>query len=300
MDPEEPAAEEEGHLLRRAWMTPLKSFRSHDAPTPPEPPLKTAAMTSPPSAPPASLPEERPSAYAEAELHRLIALLRTETDQMASDATHAYVSRHVRLRLLQLLARQPEQALQAIPGLPADEQEFWTHLLWSLANELEPAAEDNDATRISRTADLLAEAQRLLRQQAPLEIVNAGFCHKINSFGNYERFARSEFQPGQAVLLYAELQNFTSELNREGFYQTRLRTEIEIVPAAGQEGAAPIDRRSFPATMDLCRSPRTDYFHSYRLDLPAHLVPGSYVLRLSVIDELGQKSGTEELRFDVR
>ena len=50
-----------------------------------------------------------------------------------------------------------------------------------------------------------------LQEKAKLELRNVTFCHKISSFGNYEKYARDEFSPGQEVLLYAEVANIHSE-----------------------------------------------------------------------------------------
>jgi len=52
-------------------------------------------------------------------------------------------------------------------------------------------------------------------------------------------------------------------------------------------------------TEDRCRSIRGDYFHSYRLDLPAHLTPGPYVLKLLVEDLVSGKTATETIPFTV-
>ena len=61
-----------------------------------------------------------------------------------------------------------------------------------------------------------------------------------------------------------------------------------------------IERRHFDSTEDQSRSPRTDYFHSYKLDLPLHLTPGTYSLKLTLEDELSGKIGASNIEFLVR
>lgn len=283
----------------RRWMAPLRPLRG-DSPRGAAP--ASEARTTP--APAAnSNSEPRSSAYMNVELQRVMTLLRAEMEYGPSSGTTAadreQVRRHIQKRLLHLLAEEPEQAIQAIPGLPAAEQEFWTQLLWSLANELHPPADMKAEQRIVRTAKLVAEAERHLRELCPLEIHLACFCHKINSFGSYERFTRDEFRPGQPVLIYAELRNFTSELTVDAQYRTRLRTTMEIRVADAPQDAPAVDRQDFPATEDYCRSPRHDYFHSYRIDIPQQLPAGRYLLRLALVDEISGKSATTDLPFTV-
>lgn len=296
--------EETASTLRRALMSPLRTFRG-DTPPPLEPapsnPVPApVARREPRPAPPVSA--ERSSPYLEAELQRLIAVLKVETAQSSDSAAPVddrdNLRRHVSLRLLQIMAGEPEQALAGIPGVSLYEQEFWTQVLWLLSNELEPTHE-SDAVRLARTVDLLTDAARQARTRAPLEISPACFCHKITSFGSYERFAQDEFRAGQPVLVYAELRNFASERTSESRFRTRLRSAMEIVSLDGEQPSI-ADRRDLPVTEDLCRSPRTDYFHSYRLDLPPQLPPGRYVLRLSLVDEISRKSAACELPFVVR
>jgi hypothetical protein len=100
------------------------------------------------------------------------------------------------------------------------------------------------------------------------------------------------------VLLYAEVRNFKMEVTSAGRYRTSLKSTIEIVKS-GNDGEL-IERRHFDATEDQSRSPRSDYFHSYKLDLPPHLTPGNYSLKLTLEDELSGKIGASSIDFLVR
>ena len=294
----------------RRWMAPLRGRWGDSRDEPTEAEAVARVEVEPPRSSPGApeSPEGHGSAYMNVELQRVMSLLRAELqeaeesegsgDTLPDDARRRM---EIQLRLLHLLANEPEQALRVIPDLPAEQQEFWVQLLWTVANELNPPPGSDEGDRLRKTLKQLREAERHLQQATPLTISKAWFCYRIDSFGSYERFTQDVFRPGQPVLVYAELENFESELTAGNSYRTRLRTTLEIFPVdeAGNvsPSALPVDRKELAATEDLCRSVRRDYFHSYRLDIPSQLPPGRYVLRLTMLDELSRKSATTEMPF---
>jgi hypothetical protein len=240
--------------------------------------------------------------YLQEELQRLIALYQAEAAAVQpglSDAERLeYVRRHVYLRMLYLIGEQPQLAQQTVPGLSPSDQEFWTELFWALSSYFDAQTVPDATERASMTVAQLSSAQRHLQHAARLELRNVTFCYKINSFGSFDRYERDEFRAGQPVLLYAEVRNFTSEPAESGLYRTRLASHIEIRRGSAQGEA--VEANEFPATEDLCRNLRTDYFHSYKIDLPQHLAPGPYTLVLSVQDELTGKVSSQAINFLIR
>ena len=77
-----------------------------------------------------------------------------------------------------------------------------------------------------------------------------------------------------------------------------LKSTIEIRRADGTGEV--VERRDYGATEDLCRTHRTDYYHSYEIVLPRHLTAGAYDLVLIVEDQLSGKYTSEQLGFVVR
>lgn len=240
--------------------------------------------------------------YLQEELQRLTALYQAEATATQPGLSEAermeYVRRHVYLRMLYLIGEQPQLAQQTIPGLSPSDQEFWTELFWALSSYFDAQTVPDAAERASMTVSQLSSAQRHLQGAARLELRNVTFCYKINSFGSFDRYERDEFRAGQPVLLYAEVRNFTSEPATSGLYRTRLASHIEIRRGSAQGEA--VEANEFPATEDLCRNLRTDYFHSYKIDLPPHLPPGPYALVLSVQDELTGKVASQAINFLIR
>ncbi len=236
------------------------------------------------------------------ELQKLILLAEAETAKLSPGTTEvekeAYIQGHVYLRWLYLIAGRQAKALEAIPGLEPADQEFWQQMFWAVANYFDSDAMPDDAERASQTITQLHSAIGRLQENAKLELRNITFCHKISSFGNYERFDRDEFSPGQPVLIYAEVANFKSEPTADGQYRTLLRSTIEIYKAG--PGGGLVKREEFRATEDLCRNHRKDYFHSYQIDIPQRITLGPHVLKLIVEDQLSRKVATYSLKFTVK
>jgi hypothetical protein len=229
-----------------------------------------------------------------AELVRAIALLEQEiATQRPGAPTEDDVRKQVSLRLMYLMADHQERALTAIPGIDPAEQEFWQQVVWGISNALDarhiPRAED----RATQTIAQLNTAVRRLQEKADLQVRNVTFSKQNFGYGNYDRFVRDEVRPGQDVLLYAEIENFKSDPTADGQYRTLLRSTIEILSPAGEVRK----KFDFPATEDLCRNYRRDYFHNYQFTIPDRLPLGPHVLKLAVFDELSGKMATYTLNF---
>ncbi len=236
------------------------------------------------------------------QLARYIATVESEAFELQPGETEserqAYLEKQVHLRMLYLMSGQQERALQAIPGLEPADQEFWQHTFWGLADYFDVNSMPASADRAAQTVTQLTNAVLRLQEKARLELRNVTFCHKISSFGNYEKYPRDEFSPGQEVLLYAEVGNTHSESTADGKFKTSLKSTLEIYRHGTQSEL--IDRIELPVTDDVCRTHRRDYFHSYQFTIPAKLALGPHVLKLTVEDQLSRRVGTYTLNFMVR
>jgi len=273
------------------------------------------AANGPPAAPAAEIADSAAVQTSDgwsAQLRQLIALAEARAEQArtgfldrapngpppADAARKAYVESQVHLRLLYLMAGEQARAMQAIPGLDAADQEFWQQVLWGVSNYFDEAALPNRADRATQTVEQLRTAVTRLQGEANLSLRNVAFCHKITSFGSYEKFDRDEYEPGQPVLLYAEVANFKSiPQPSDGLYKTQLKSTVEFYRAG--EGR-PVHQVPFEPTTDLCRSYRQDYFHSYELKIPSTLALGPHVLKLTVEDVQTGKLATYSLNFTVK
>ena len=234
------------------------------------------------------------------DLQKLIASVQDSLSKTNMGTTEAdkkqYVERHVFLRMLYLMSGQQARALQPISGLNSADQEFWSQVFWGIANYFDYEAMPVKSDRATQTIAQLRLAIQKLQEEARLELRNVVFSRNIASFGNYTSFERDEFSPGQPVLVYAEVSNFKSESTADGKYRTILRSTIEIMTPDGRL----VERMVFPATEDLCRNYRGDYFHSYEFSIPQRASLGPHVLKLMVEDQLKKKVATYSRNFTVR
>ncbi|MGD9856727.1 MAG: hypothetical protein AB7U20_17405, partial [Planctomycetaceae bacterium] len=236
------------------------------------------------------------------ELDRLTALLETQlahqTPGESSLEQDYYMRQHVALRLLYLIGSRRPEALQAIPDCDPSQQEFWIELLWALSDIFDDEALPDQSRRARETAARLRAALTHITPQAGLHLKRTLFCRQINGFGSYMTFERDEFSPGQTVLVYTEVENFSSEPTPQGEFVTTLQSTLRI---QRESPTGPIlFEEQLPASEDTCQSRRLDYFHSYRITLPTNLTPGPHVLTLTVRDQASQNLGTATLNFVVR
>ena len=131
-----------------------------------------------------------------------------------------------------------------------------------------------------------------------MKLRRMNFCNRIDGFGNFNVFPSADFNAGQPLLLYAEIENYKSELTDDGQYRSEFAAMIEFIRDGETE---PIASRTIrlPAIEDRCSTERTDYFQSYEFTIPS-LSPGRYTLRLRVRDQLSLQTATSELPFDIR
>jgi hypothetical protein len=236
------------------------------------------------------------------QLARLISATESETFALQPGETEgekqAYIEKHVHLRMLYLMSGQQERALQAIPGLDPADQEFWQQTFWGMTNYFDSASIPSSADRAAQTVTQMTNAVLRLQEKANLDLRNVTFCHRISSFGNYEKYPREEFSPGQEVLLYAEVANIHSEPIPDGKFRTSLKSTLEIY-RHGPQGEM-IERIDLPETVDICRTHRRDYFHSYQFTIPTKLSLGPHVLKLSVEDQISRRVATYTLNFMIK
>lgn len=256
----------------------------------------------PPPITPAPVKANPKADYWQDELTKLISLMEAEASRPPTDDSpaerQAHIQRQVYLRMLYLMAAEPEKAQLPISANDAVDQEFWTSMFWGMSNYFDDEQTGDPSTRAAQTIAQLNSAARQLQSVADLELRSVGFCNRIDGWGLYERFDRDEFEPGQAVLLYGELRNFSTDSTPAGMYRTLLNSSIEIV-RTGREDTV-LERNDLGQTEDLCRGLRTDFYNSYRIDIPAHLTPGSYQLRLTIEDQLSGRFATQTIGFTVR
>lgn len=223
------------------------------------------------------------------------AIRQLEAETPSDPATPAQVSQHARLRMLYAAAGRRDDAVRPIPAQPPAAQQFLAKELDGLTMWLNAEQTPDTSRRAAATQTVLAEAVGKLGEAAPLAVRNLAFCTEVRSYGCMKRFEKYEFQPGQEVLLYAEVENFVSSQTVKG-YHTSLKSSYQVFDARGRRVA----ESSLAATEEDCQNVRRDFFIGYDFHLPKTLESGKHRLQLSVEDIQGKKLGQASIEFDVK
>lgn len=184
--------------------------------------------------------------------------------------------------------------MEKVEGLTAEEQEVWSNTLFGLSDYMN--VEEIPVNR--RHALALGSFRRAmtnLESASPLQLQNLEFIQSVESFGQFQAFASHDFQPQQEVLLYVEVDNFSSR-DTGGQFETVLQSNYEIYDQSGRR----IDARQFPEVKDTCRVRRRDFYVPYRIYMPENIAPGSYRLELTVRDPSADKFGQASIEFQIK
>ena len=207
----------------------------------------------------------------------------------------AEVHQLVSLRLLKLLAGDTEAALEPIPNVSTEEQDYWSGQIFALATQLDHHRQPDDKRRAAASVVHLDEAVGHLRELGTLSLRNLAFCKNVYGYGAYEPINSPTFAPGQQVTLYLEVENYHSESSAKGF-KTLLGASYEVVNDAGDRIAS----GEFPNVEDSCQNRRRDFHIQYGLVLPKTAKAGKYHLKLVMHDRQSDKLGNASIAFDVR
>lgn len=205
------------------------------------------------------------------------------------------VQAQAHLRMLYLAAGRRDDALRSLPGVSSAEQEFWSDQLYALSAYLDHERTPDAGRRAAEAALHLDKASGRLSGLGPLVVHNLAFCTEVTSFGVYTAFPKSEFRPGQQLLLYAEIENFKSEESSKGFH-TALRSSYRLLDSQGHS----VTDHDLPLTEEYCQNRRRDYFIRYFLSIPARTYDGKYTLQLTIEDTLGHKIGQGSIDLVVK
>jgi hypothetical protein len=226
--------------------------------------------------------------------HLQAAIEGLESETTEPPATTAAIGRHAGLRLLYVLDGRRDAALKPIAGIPPTQQDFWSNEIFGLTTFLDADRNADESRRAAAACVALREAGAKLGELATLTVRNLAFCNEVHSFGVYKKFAKYDFQPGQEVLLYAEVENFKSLPTEKGFH-TALKSSYQILDQHG----ARVDQKEFEITAEDCLNARRDYFIRYFVWMPKRIYGGTYTLQLTIEDTHSQKIGQSSIEFTI-
>jgi hypothetical protein len=184
-------------------------------------------------------------------------------------------------QLLSFLGGKNVPQLESISNLPADDRELLSAVLDQLTN-VRAGAKNANLPLAGRVRPLIDTAERL-RAQVGLTIPTIALCSRVDGFGVYEPIPAPRFAPGKEyqVVVYCEVENFSSRTNIKGIWETTLTQEVVIYNSASEKVASEAQQ----PVIDLSRSRRHDFFVGRRVRLPANLPAGNYSIRVTIRDQ---------------
>ena len=208
-----------------------------------------------------------------------------------SDQLETQLARHIRdyprdlaaqldYQILQLLRGRQVPQMDAISSLPPEDRELISALMDALSNfRTEVRSADN--ILLARKARPLLDLADRIRAQTSLRVPSIAVCQKVYGFGAYEPLPPDRLVPGREVVVYCEVDNFSSRLNDRNTWQTNLTQEIVLYNDRGQR-ALVAKREPFA---DFSRNRRRDFCVARKLLIPASLPPGLYSLTATISDQ---------------
>lgn len=135
--------------------------------------------------------------------------------------------------------------------------------------------------------DAIEQLRKSVRAEPTLRLPRAALCWRVRGYGQYDEFDKNAFLAGsgQQVIVYTEIEEFTSDQNQKGEWVTDLTEELIIL---SKRDGIPAWRQAPLSVPDVSRNKRREFFISHIITLPAALSVGAYTLKVRVTDE---KSG---------
>lgn len=184
-------------------------------------------------------------------------------------------------QLLQLLRGHPVPQMDAIASLPTEDQEVLAAVMDALRLFRTHAASDSNML-LSRKVRPLIDLSERLRPQTNLRVATVSLCTKVQGYGIYDPIDATRLPAARdnEVIIYCEIDNFSSRLNDRGFWETNLSLDAALYNERGQRVWS--DKRQTVA--DVSRNRRRDFFLPRKVRLPA-LPPGQYSLTVTIADQ---------------
>jgi hypothetical protein len=188
-------------------------------------------------------------------------------------------------QLLRFVRQESTPDLAEVAQLSLEDRELLSALLDGLTN-FRNTVRSQANPMLSRKIQPLLEMADRLRSQTELNIPTVALCTRVDSFGVYKpRSARFVAEPDRdhEVILYCEVDNFTSIQNAQKMWETRLRQELVLYTDAGQRIWP--DKPDLQLFVDQARNRRHDFFIPRKIALPSTLAVGNYLLKMTLTDE---------------
>ena len=268
------------------------------SPTPSQAPATPSAVApapAPTTPPPASPTPPPPSAVAESAKVLADAIAAAMQRNVAAADTKRSVGEAVAAALGAIADPAKPFDAATYPGLEDEERAFLAKLHEASAAMGRDLAAGKP---IGEAVAVLAEAIKAVEPAPALMVKRSEFATKVEGFGQVTPIANRRFLPGRSnqVILYTELDGFTSDRNEKNEWVTSLATKVQIL--AKHDGTE-VWSRNWQAVTVVSSVRRDDFFVCEKATLSEYLTVGTYILKVSVRDEKTQAIAERSVEFSM-
>ncbi len=257
--------------------------------------VRAAEASEPPPSPSSVREAVAPRVNAAAEAANAPASLRELIERLPPASEGSFRAQLDR-RMLWVVAGDYERARSPLELVTAEQQELAARFIeaWIVIRNWHLGDQATAAAAATRELDALQVA---LRRVSDLSVPVVRMCRSVRGFGQYDAIEPPRFLAGvvNEFVLYCELRDFVSERGDDGLYTTKFDLTTTILDRSGQTVLEIKDTD----IVDRCANRRQDCFIPRLVRLPASLSPGSYVVKATVIDKLGQKVAENRAAFEL-
>jgi len=241
------------------------------------------------------------TAAAEAELrpHRLRQLMVDLRRELYIEGAHSDQPLRQLLPIAAMSMIDPEAAINpdAVPDLTAKERELLGALqtfFRSLGTRLESGTDVEEAIAAG-----VRELRAAVIREPQLQLPALALCYRVDGYGKYERFSANRFlaHSSQQVIVYVEVDDFTSEVNDAGEWVTQLSQQVTIY--SDRDGIPVWRSGDMQTAVDRARNQRHDFFLLQIITLPQALSVGKYQLKVRVRDETSGAEAESAVEFEM-
>lgn len=202
-------------------------------------------------------------------------------------------------RIMHVIAGEYAQARKPLRLVTDEQQALARSLIETLIvsrDEFHLGNQDSAATKMNLELDNLV---RSLGKVSDLRIPRLELCpiNGVRGYGNFDRLEPAEFVTGLPIGLatYCEIQNLRTQQDSNGWYRSQFDMRTTVLTAGG-EVILELDDKGIE---DRVATERRDFFVARPIQLPATLSPGSYVIKTTIKDTLGEKVAQARAEFRV-
>lgn len=244
------------------------------------------------------LPNESPSAALAPP--RLDSLMIELSRELYGSAAYSETPMRELAAIAAICLIEPSRQLdpQAIPAISERQREQLARLQ-SFFTDLGKALQASDDDEVDQAIASSAATLREAFDRTPLlSLPTMDLCTRVGGFGDYAPFERRIFLAGaeQRVIVYLEVEDFTSEINASNEHVTELAQQLTIY---SDRDGIPVWKEDWQTAVDVSRNRRQDFFTVQVVTLPKALSVGKYQLKIRVRDEKSRAEAEGSIEFEM-